>query len=343
MSTKSAPIQSRVWRDGILEAENFPVKDIPKYIKDSKTLVWVDLHNPSKEELNQLADELSLDPKAVEDTMGVHERTKVTEHKTHIFLTAWAVIPVKRTKKDTAADVLIEPCFKKARISVFILPYGIVTVRNNDIFDMDAVLARWDDNADLIKYGTTTLVHGLLDVIVDSHFAVAQLIDDHVEMLEDGLFDEKIKHQNRLMQQRTFRVRKDLVELRRIVLPMRDVMNAVMRHRQDINASPELNSWYADLYDHVLRVAEWTDSLRDLVTAVFETNLSLQDNRLNMIMKQLTAWAAIIAIPTFVTGFFGQNVPFPGDGQEWGFLVSIGAMLIIASILYIVFRRKEWL
>ena len=124
---------------------------------------------------------------------------------------------------------------------------------------------------------------------------------------------------------------------------MRDIMNALMRHRQDINASPELNSWYADLYDHVLRVAEWTDSLRDLVTAVFETNLSLQDNRLNMIMKQLTAWAAIVAIPTAVTGFFGQNVPYPGFGQEWGFFVSVGVMFVIAAALYVTFKRKDWL
>ena len=112
-------------------------------------------------------------------------------------------------------------------------------------------------------------------------------------------------------------MRRDLVDLRRVVLPMREVINAVLRHRKDIHAASELDPWYDDLYDHVLRVSEWTESLRDLISAIFETNLSLQDARLNNVMKKLTAWAAIIAVPTAVTGYFGQNVPsrvHPGMG-----------------------------
>ena len=103
-----------------------------------------------------------------------------------------------------------------------------------------------------------------------------------------------------------------------MVLPMREVINAVLRHRKDINAPTELDPWYDDLYDHVLRASEWTESLRDMVTTIFETNLSLQDARLNTVMKKLTGWAAIIAVPTAVTGYFGQNVPYPGFGKDMG-------------------------
>ena len=227
------------------------------------------------------------------------------------------------------------------RVSAFVLRRAMVTIRTGNDFDMDEVVRRWDDNADLLKFGVGALVHGLLDTIVDGHFDAVQAIDDRIETLEDGLFDEQA--QSREVQRRTYRVRKDLVELRRVVLPMREVINAVLRHRKDINAHPELDTWYDDLYDHVLRASEWTESLRDMVTTIFETNLSLQDSRLNTVMKKLTSWAAIIAVPTAVTGYFGQNVPYPGFAQRWGWIMSCVVIVGIAALLYRGFKRRNWL
>ena len=168
-----------------------------------------------------------------------------------------------------------------------------------------------------------------------------QALDDAIESLEDHLFDEHAP--NREMQRRTYRIRKDLVELRRVVLPMREVVNAVLRHRKDFNAPTELDGWYDDLYDHVLRAAEWTESLRDMITTVFETNLSLENARLNTVMKKLTGWAAIIAVPTAITGYFGQNVPFPGFANTSGFVVSCVVIAVLASVLYVVFKRRNWI
>jgi magnesium transporter len=104
-----------------------------------------------------------------------------------------------------------------------------------------------------------------------------------------------------------------------------------------------LDGWYADLYDHVLRVTEWTESLRDMVTTVFETNLSLQDARLNTVMKKLTGWAAIIAVPTAVTGWFGQNVAYPGFGKVSGLVASTVVIVGLATVLYMLFRRRNWI
>jgi magnesium transporter len=170
---------------------------------------------------------------------------------------------------------------------------------------------------------------------VDGHFETVQLMDDAIESLEDGLFDEKAV--TREIQQRTYRVRKELAEMRRVVLPMREVVNAVQRHRSELDGS------YADLCDHVLRASEWTESLRDMVTTVFETNLSLQEARLNTVMKKLTGWAAIIAVPTAVTGWFGQNVPYPGFARSSGLYASAVAIVVLAGTLYIMFRRRNWL
>ena len=327
-----------MWRNGKLEEENFPFDRISDYLEQDGTLVWVDLCDADATDLAALAQELTLNPLAVEDAVGHAERAKATRYATHTFITAYAV--ATSGDEHPPPDVS-QSCLSITRVSAFVLHRGIVTVRTGQEFDIEQVVQRWEDNADLLEFGPGALVHGLLDYIVDGHFEAVQLLDDQIESLEDTLFDDEALSKE--VQRRTYRVRKDLVALRRVVLPMREVVNAVLRHRQDVDAPAELNSWFDDLYDHVLRATEWTESLRDMVSTVFETNLSLQDARLNTVMKKLTSWAAIIAIPTAITGYFGQNVPYPGFGKEWGFLFSISLIVAIAVGLYATFKRRDWL
>ena len=182
---------------------------------------------------------------------------------------------------------------------------------------------------------------GLLDYIVDGHFDAVQSLDDAVEGLEDDLFAPPARTQLSV-QRRSFELRKSLVLLRRVVLPMREVLNTVMR-RDLRHVSDDLMPYYQDVYDHVLRAAEWTESLRDLVTTILETNLTIQGNRMNVITKKVTSWAAIIAVPTFITGFYGMNVPYPGFSNHVGFIVATVIMLGSGALLYWVFRRNDWL
>ncbi len=336
MSEFRGIICTRLWRNGTLVTDEFPFEHLSDYLAEEGCLVWVDICDPSHQGLADIAEELTLDPHAVEDALARVERAKATRYATHTFLTAYA------TSLPRNASVAADDCrLKVSRISAFILPRGIVTVRQGTDFDISTVVQRWDENADLLKYGVGALVHGLLDVIVDGHFEAVQALDESIEALEEGLFDDNAL--NRDVQLRTYRVRQDLVELRRVVLPMREVVNTVLRHRKDKNAPSELDGWFDDLYDHVLRASEWTESLRDMITTIFETNLSLQDARLNMVMKKLTGWAAIIAVPTAVTGYFGQNVPYPGFAKHWGFLLSCAVIVGLAGTLYLVFKRRRWL
>jgi len=150
------------------------------------------------------------------------------------------------------------------------------------------------------------LLHGLLDFVVDGHFSTVQTLDEEIEALEDLLFDDRCVEV--AMQRRSFELQKSLVQLRRVVLPMREVVNSVMR--RDLRTVDNIMvPYYQDIYDHVLRATEWTESLRDLVTTILETNLTIQGNRLNVITKKVTGWAAIIAVPTANTGFYGQTCP----------------------------------
>lgn len=335
--TTERGVTTKLWRGGELEAEGFPLEDVSEHLADPDALVWVDLCDPDHEHLRTLAEELDFDMHAVEDAILAHERPKATLHATHTFLTVYAT-----ELRDVETTDLRESRLELHRISAFVLPRGIVTVRGQSGFDMAPVAARWEQDRELLTYGVGALVHGLLDVIVDGHFETIQQMDDAIESLEDVLFDDRAR--TRAVQEQTYRVRKELVELRRVVLPMREVVNGVLRHRTETNGhSSYLDGYYADLYDHVLRASEWTESLRDMVTTIFETNLSLQDARLNTVMKKLTGWAAIIAVPTAVTGWFGQNIPYPGFGAPSGLIASAVIIFGGGVLLYLVFKRRNWI
>jgi magnesium transporter len=322
--------RTRVWHDGQLTAKDFPLSDVSDHLADPGAVVWADLVRPDAQTLDQLAEELSLDRHAIEDAMTQHERPKAVRYESHLFVTAFAIGSVQG---DSIAV---------SRVSAFVLPRGLVTVRLDDGFDMDAVVQEWDDNSDLIAAGPLALLHGLLDQIVDAYFDAVVAMDDRIDKLEDLLFDDRptVSHD---LQRQTFAIRKALVDLRKVTLPMREVVTTILRRVVDPDEHSVLMPYYEDLYDHTLRAAEWTDSLRDLLTSVFETSLSLSDTRMNTIMKKLTAWAAIIAVPTAITGWYGQNVPYPGFGREWGVIFSLSAILLIALSLYGIFKTKDWL
>ncbi len=326
-------VRGRVWRDGKPQ-EDFEFASISDYLAEDDTLVWCDIYDPDHAILKDLADELELDNWAVEDAIADAERTKAVVYRSHTFFTVYGVAVKDPLPEDDSESIL-----DVHRISGFVLPRGLITVRLSPHFDIDAVSQRFDELGGQ-EHGVGALVHGLLDVVVDSHFDAVQALDDGIESVEDDLFENNTR---KGLQRTTFRLRKDLVELRRVVLPMREVVSSIQHRRLDAKTSPELDPLYADLYDHVLRASEWTESLRDMITTVFETNLSLQDARLNTVMKKLTGWAAIIAVPTAITGFYGQNVTYPGIETVGGFVTSTSIIVLLVLVLYWMFKRKDWL
>jgi magnesium transporter len=331
--SKSTPTKcqarTRLYRNGVLELEGFPVADISDHLEDESVVLWLDLRNPDRDDLEVLSSEFGLHPLAVEDAVQAHERPKLDRYRTHLFLAAYAVYLNTESGRLTTSE-----------LAAFITERALITVRKDDGLDIGAVVAYWDASPDLAKYGVSYLLHGLLDNIVDGYFNAVQSLDDAIDEVEDRLFDDMPT--DRQVQQRSFALRKSLVLLRRVVLPMREVVNGLMRRDLHVIAD-SMQPYYQDVYDHVLRATEWTESLRDLVTTILETNLTIQSNRMNVITKKVTSWAAIIAVPTFVTGFYGMNVPYPGFGRSWGVAFSVVIMLVAAGALYLVFKRRDWL
>jgi magnesium transporter len=321
--------RTRLYRNGALALENFPVKDISDHVEEPGAYVWLDYCEPTAQELATIADELQLHPLAVDDAVNEHQRPKLDRYDSHLFMSAYAL------SLDTASGEL-----QTSEIGVFITERALVTVRKDKGVDIDGIVARWDESKQLAKHGVSFLLWGLLDFLVDGHFESVQSLDAEIEQLEDLLFDDAPRETE--VQRRSFKLRKSLVLLRRLVLPMREVVNSLMRRdleMLDMSMAP----YYQDVYDHVMRATDWTESLRDLVTTILETNITIQGNRMNLVMKKVTSWAAIIAVPTAITGFYGQNVPYPGFSHHWGFWFSSVLIVVVSVALYWSFRRRDWL
>lgn len=321
--------RNRLYRNGVLEAEDFPPAQISEYLAQPDVVVWLDLESPDGPELDLLAEEFGLNQLAVEDATHEHQRPKVDRYKSHIFMSLYGV----HLDVETAT-------LHSSELAVFASGRWLITVRKTGGFDMRHVEQVWDANQDLTKHGVGFLLYGLLDHVVDGHFGTVQELDEAIEQIEARLFDTT--PQPLTVQRRSFRVRKALVDLRRVSLPMREVLNTLLR--RDLGfVTEDLAPYYQDVYDHVLRVTEWTESLRDLVTTIQDSNLQVQSNRLNEVMKKLTAFAALFGAVAAITGFFGQNLPYPGFATHAG-LAAMAILLAVAVVgLVVLFKLKDWL
>lgn len=320
---------TRVYRNGALEAEGFAVADVSDYLKEPDTVVWVDFCVPSKEQLLELDGELGLHELAVEDALGPHQRPKLDHYATHLFLSCHAV----RVNGE-------DGCLDETEIDAFLNERWLITVRKDDRFSIDTVLQRWDRSPDLAVHGVSFLLYGLLDVVIDGYFDAVQAFDDYYDEVSESIFSEHPL--NPAEQRHWFDMRRAMVRFHRLAVPLREAVSSLMR-REHVAVSEELYPYYQDVYDHILRVSESSDSLRDLVSTIVETNLSLRDYHQNQIVKRVTSWAAIIAVPTLITGYYGMNVPYPGSGTTWGVLASSALVVVMSGALYLIFRRRDWL
>jgi len=330
-------VQTRAYRDGRKVADGFAIEEVSERRAggdgDGGDLLWIGLTPDDGTSLGALADELGLHPLAVEDVAERGQRVKLDRYSDHLFLSMYTLTPVGGSKGHG---------FTVRGLTAFVLPDVLVTVADEG-FDMPDVLAAWDSHPDLVRCGVGGLVWALLDVVVDSHLDAAQRLDDRLEKVEETILTAD--HDQRHAQRATFRAHKDVAVLRRYALPMREILDTLAHGDGGLAGvdSEELAPYYRDVDDHVLRVMGWTDALRDIATTLLDANLTVQSNRMNLAMKKVTSWAAIIAVPTLVTGVYGMNVQYPLFGTVLGWWV--GAALITAPpvVLYSLFKKNDWL
>ena len=294
-------------------------------------VLWLDLFDPDLGDIEAVAAEFALHPLAVEDAVQDHERPKLDRYPNHLFLNVYAV--------DAAVDGQ-PPGYRKTELSAFVTAQALITVRKS-AGDTSRYVERWDADVKLFATGGVgVLLYGLLDVVVDGHFAAAQRIDTAMDGVEDTLLEEG--GAPRAVRMRGIALRKAVAGLRRAVAPMPDVVGRAMHN--DLHLIDEhLLPYFRDVEDHAAHTVDEVEHLRDRISGLLEADLTEQSNVLNDITRKLAAWAAIIAVPTALTGFFGMNVPYWGYGKSWGFLVSLVLIAASASSLYLYLKKQRWL
>jgi magnesium transporter len=315
-----------LYRDGTVAEQDFDPGRISDLLKEDGTLVWLDMEDPDEAKLRMLQEEFSLHPLAVEDSLHRNQRAKVEVYENHFMLVVHSI----RLDGEELLD---------SEIHVFVGPGFLVTLRYPPAFDLTTVRRRWEKQGDLAREGGGSLLYALLDEVVDDYFDVVERLEDTSEDIEGEVFaDEAVEG----VQERIFLLKKRVLQFRRAVLPLREVLDLL---EEEVGVvTTRLRPYFRDVADHVLRVLEFIDNVRELLTAALEAYLSQVSNRLNQVMKQLTSWAAIILVPTLIAGIYGMNFRhMPELHWVFGYPMALGLMLISGLILYRVFRRRGWI
>ncbi|MFC3382375.1 magnesium transporter CorA family protein [Couchioplanes azureus] len=328
----ACPVSTRLYERGGLVAEGFGAAQVPGMLAEHpEAVLWLDLFDPEEDDLRAVAAEFELHPLAVEDAVHDHQRPKLDRYPGHLFMN---VYDVRVSTGDPA------PVLRKAEISAFITGRALITVRKSES-DVSRLVARWDADAGLARHGGVAfLVYGLLDVVVDGQFAAARTLDEAMDKTEDTMLEEG--GAPRPVRRYGFGLRKALAELRRPVAPMPGLIAEVLRLESGL-VDEQLAPYYRDVDDHARRATETIDSARERINELLEADLTEQSNDLNDVTRKLAAWAAVIAVPTALTGFFGQNVPYWGYERPSGFLASLLLILVSAGGLYVYLKRRGWL
>lgn len=319
-------VTTRVYRQGVLEEEGFDPERVSDLLDERGTVVWLDLEDPSEEELALIQEEFSLHPLAIEDAHHRNQRPKMERYEGFDFLVLYGI---------SSRDEEIQ----EGEIQAFVCPRFLITLRFPPAFDLKAVAVRADRSRDLVKEGGGFLLYGLLDEVVDRYFDVVDRLEDESEEVEEEVFSEDTAED---VQERIFRLRKRVMVFRRRLSPLRDVME-LLEGQQEL-VTPALQAYFRDVHDHLIRTVEFVDNLRDVLTSALEAHLAQQSNRLNEVMKALTSWGAIILVPTLIAGIYGMNFRrMPELNWVFGYPFALGLMVVAAGALYSMFKRRGWL
>ncbi|MBX0329253.1 magnesium/cobalt transporter CorA [Oscillochloris sp. ZM17-4] len=299
---------------------------ISDYLARPESLVWLDLESPDEVEVALLRDEFGFHPLAIEDAVRDHERPKVDAYDGYYLLIFYAA---RYNERD---QIVLQS------VNLFVGGNYLVSIRRGPISEIEETMARWHAPNAPIGENTTRLLHALLDTIVDNYFTLMDRVVDRVEELEDTIFG-KFREDSI---QDIFRLKKDLLLLRRAVSPERDVLNVLLRQEMALFKGPEI-AYIQDVYDHLVRVTDSIDTYRDLLSSALDSYLSLQSNQLNQLVKALTLASIILMSCALVSGIYGMNFMYmPELSWPLGYPLALGIMLTIAAGLGLFFKSRRW-
>ncbi|MBX5456006.1 MAG: magnesium/cobalt transporter CorA [Thermogemmatispora sp.] len=299
-------------------------------LAEPQTVLWLDLFNPSQEELQDVGVAFHLHPLAVEDAGHKHQRPKIEEYDNFYLLVFYTV------QAEPSTDRL-----RVCELSIFLGERYLITVHSEPIPELEETEQRWTRNVRQLEGGVIVLLYSLLDTIVDQYFPVLDAMVEQAEALEDRLFSGELRQ--RSFTQDLLALKKRFLTLRRIAGPERDVLN-VLTNRDNPLFNEHALLYFRDVYDHVMRVADTVDLYRDQLSSTMDANLSIVSNDLNKTMRTLTAASIVLMVDALLAGIWGMNFEYmPELHWTYGYALALMVMAVISLLLLLIFRRLRWL
>ena len=308
--------------------------DISELLAQPGQLVWLDVQDPQESDAALLREEFGFHPLAIEDATRHHERPKVDQYEGYYLLVFYTL-----SYSADLGRLITQP------MNLFIGANYLVSVHTGPTPVIEETIARWQRNEEGITWDAGALLYALLDTIVDDYFPVIDALAERVEAIEEQIF----AHYDPSAMQAVFALKRDLLSVRRIVAPERDVLNVLIRREVPI-FTPASVVYLQDVYDHLIRVTDSIDTYRDMLSSALDAFLSVQSNQLNQIVKVLTIASIILMANALVAGVYGMNFdpdfsPLNMPELRWyfGYPFALGLMGVVSVGLALFFRWRRWL
>lgn len=290
-------------------------------------LVLIDFVHPGEAEAERMRSDLKLHPLAVEDVLRGRQRPKLDRYPRHLFVVFYAAM-INRERQRMA--------FRE--LHAFIGPHFLITAADHRISEIRELVAECKRHPGRVR-SVGGLVHMLLDAVVDDYFPIVHDFSEKVTRLENETIEGNVQH----AMDGVIALRRELILFRRIIAPERDVVGTALR-RDVMVLEPELVPYYQDLRDHLERVTEEIDTLRELLSTVVEGRISTLSNQLNKTIRIMTSWSIILMSMAVVAGVYGMNFTrMPELDWRYGYPFALGIMALVGGGLFTYFRRRGWI
>jgi magnesium transporter len=303
------------------------LEDLSELITHKQTTIWIDVVDPTPDEIARIGEEFHFHPLALEDVARGDQRPKVDQYDDYQFIVFYGLTT-------TAGGC------RSHEVDIFLGKHYLVSFHKSDLPIIAQIAERWRTNAaKLGSLGIGFLLHSLLDGLVDEYFPVLDDIAERSEDLEESI----ILAGQPTLQAEILRLRRELLLIRRVAGPERDVMNVLIRRDPPLFSSKEI-VYFQDVYDHLLRVTDTVDISRDMLASVLDANLSMVSYTLNVVVKRLTSYSIILMSISVIAGIYGMNFVFmPELDWRWGYPFALGLMVLVGMVEVGIFRRIGWL
>jgi magnesium transporter len=320
-------VDCALYKDGCRQNDDaLPIAEAAE-CRSEDGFVWLGLHDPEPAELEDVARRFDLPPLAVEDAMKQHQRPKIEDYDDGFFL-------VLHTARYIDAEEEVE----FGEVHVFTGPAYVIVVRHGAASALQSARERLENNPELLRLGTTAAVWAVMDKVVDDYQPVMEGLESDVEEVEESVFEAEGDQTRRI-----YELRRELTAFYRAVHPLLAALDKLeSRTRADV---PKLlRNHLRDVQDHVTRVEEAITTQRDVLTSIFQANLAVISLQQNDIVRRISGWAAIIAVPTLLGSVWGMNFRhMPELTWRYGYPLALAVMLLAGSVLFRILRRAGWI